>query len=241
MKLGRKRDDEPGSIKNFYGNRGTDAVEEANKRYFGDSGDSIHHSRYYHRYYEGYTEVRTPNPASKYKPYKIQRIYTAPYTVADMDPGMYLVHMIFYGMLAAAADALFIWAFADRNVSVNMSKLSALTTIVTAVPLFLLTVCLVSYYLRPRKMKCYDYRSSTGRLKTWSLVASASCLLALIVFCVFIFVTGSVNPKSEILYGIRLLLASGFCLALFFLERGMRYKEEPNPVELPEGEYHRIH
>ena len=132
MKFFRKRDDAPGSIKNFYGNKGTDAVEEANQKYFGDSGDSIHHSRYYHRYYEGYTEVRRSNPGSKYKPYKILRVYTAPFTVVDMDPGLYLIYKIFYGLLAGAADAMFILAYIDRSVSINMSKLSALTTIVTA-------------------------------------------------------------------------------------------------------------
>ena len=241
MSLFKKtRDDLPGSMKNLYGVKGTDEIEEANERYFGDSADSIHHSRYYHRYYEGYTEVRTENPKSKYKPYKIERIYTAPYTVADMDKRMYRIHMIFYGLLTVVAVLLYVSALTDRQVSMKMSKLAALTVMVTLVPLFLLSVCLIAYYLRPKKMKYYDYRTSTGRLK-WTAVASAAgCLLTVIIFGVYLFIRGSVNLKAEMLYIVKLVMASAACFAVFLLERRMPYKQIPNNVKLPDGEYHRI-
>ncbi len=241
MSLFRKRpDDPPGSMKNLYGVKGTDEIDEANKRYFGDSSESIQHSRYYHRYFEGYTEVRTPNPDNKYKPYRIQRIYTAPYTVADMDGHMYRVYMIFYGLLTLAALLLYVSALTDRAVSINMNKLAALTVMVTLVPLFLLTACLIAYYLRPKRMKCFDYRTSTGRLKGTAAASSAGCLLTVVIFCVYLCAAGSMDLKAEIFYIVRLIMASAACLAVFLLERRMAYKQIPNDVKLPEGEYHRI-
>ena len=234
-------DDLPGSMKNLYGVKGTDEVEKANERYFGDSSESIHHSRYYHRYFEGYTEIRTPNPDNKYKPYKIERIYTAPYTAADMEPRSYRIRCIFYGLLAAAAILLYISAFTDRSVSINVTRrLSALSVMVTLVPLFLLTVSLISYYVRPKNMRYYDYRTSTGRLKGTSIASAVGCILAAVIFSVYLAVNGFSEPVTEMLYVAKLILAAAVCLAVFLLERRMPYKQIPNDVKLPDGEYHRI-
>lgn len=225
---------------NIYGNKGADDVTAANEKYFGDSGDSMHHSRYYHRYFEGYTEVRTENPESKYMPYKIERIYTSPYTVVDMKKGVYPLYLFLYGLLVAVAVLLYVSAFTDYRVSINMSRVSALAIMVTLVPLFVLAVSLLGYYFRPKKMKYYDYRTSTGRLKLWSLIAAGGCFLAVLIFCVYLWVTGSADSEAEILYIVKLIAAAAACLAVFFLERGMRYRQVPNDVKLPEGEYHRI-
>lgn len=239
--FGEKTENLPGGMRNLYGIKENDEVTAANEKYFGDAGDSIHHSRYYHRYYEGYTEIRTPNPDSRFKPYKIQRIYTAPYTVPDLDGRDYRIRMIYYGLLAAAAVLLYVSAFTDRNVAMNtVRQLAAGAVLVTLVPLFLMSVSLIAYWLRPKRMKYYDYRTSTRRLKLTSVISAGGCLLAALGFCVYLFAAGSANLTAELLYIGRLIAASGACFALFRMERRMPYRQIPNDVTLPEGEYHRI-
>lgn len=236
----RGKKNQPGSAENIYGNKGTDAITAASEKYFGDAGDKMHHSRYYHRYYEGYTEVRTENPGNPFVPYKIKRIYTAPYTVVDMGTEIYWVYMLCYGLLTAVGILLYLSAMTDPDVSMNLSKVSALAVILTLVPLLVLTASLLGYYFRPKKMKCYDFRSSTGRLKFWSVAAAAGCVLTVLIFVVFLLAAGSANLFAELLYIGKLLLASGAYISIFLLERRMRYKQEPNDAVLPEGEYHRI-
>lgn len=231
---------QPGSVNNIYGNKGSDEITAANKKYFGDAEEKIHHSRYYHRYYEGYTEVRTENPGNKYVPYKIKRIYTAPYTVVDMGAGIYWAYMLCYGLLTVLGILLYLSALTDRSVSMNLSKLSAIAVILTLVPLFVFATSLIGYYFRPKKMKCYDFRTSTGRLKFWSVAAAAGCLLTVLIFLVFLLTVGSVNFFAELMYIGKLLLASAAYISVFLLERRMSYKQEPNDAVLPEGEYHRI-
>lgn len=237
----RKLDNEPGGMRNIYGNKENDAITRASENYFGDAGDTIRHSRHYHRYYEGYTEVRTPNPKNKFVPYKIERVYTAPYTVADMERSAYLRHMVFYGLLTAAAIFLYISAFTDRAVSMNASRqFGAAAVMVTLVPLVLLTASLIAYYLRPKKMKSYDYRTTTRNLKASAIAAAAGFLAAAALLGVYLCAAGSADPASELLYAARLLLAAAACFAVYRLERRMPYRQEPNNVKLPKGEYHRI-
>ena len=111
---------------------------------------------------------------------------------------------------------------------------------VTLVPLFLLTVCLIAYYLRPKQMKYYDYRTSTGRLKGTAIASAAGCFLTVVIFGVYLFVIGSINLGAEVFYIVKLIMASAACLGVFLLERRMPYKQIPNDVKLPDGEYHRI-
>ncbi len=230
----------PGSSGNIYGNKGADAITEANEKYFGDSGDTMHHSRYYHRYYEGYTEVRTERPGGKYINYKIERVYTAPYTVVDMERREYVGWRVVYGALAVLAILLYISAFLDRRVAMNMTRLSPLTIMLTLIPLFVLAMSLIGYLTRPKLMKYYDYRTSTGRVKLWSAVSSAGCMLTVLIFAVYLIFAGSVNAGAEVLYAIRLIAAAACCLVLFLMERNVKYIEVPNKVKLPPGEYHRI-
>lgn len=237
----RKLDHQPGGMKNIYGNKESDEITKASEKYFGDAGDSIHHSRHYHRYYEGYTEVRTPNPNSRFVPYKIQRIYTAPYMAADLERGVYLRYMVFYGLLAAAAILLYLSAFTDRAVSLNTNRyFAAAAVMVTLVPLVLLTASLIAYYLRPKKMKAYNYRTSTRNLKASAIAAAAGFLLSVLLLGVSLCILGSADLTAELLFAARLILAAAACLAVWRLERSMPYRQEPNDVKLPEGEYHRI-
>ncbi len=231
----------PGSRGNLYGNQQTDDITAANEKYFGDADDSIHHSRYYHRFFEGYTEVRTPDPTSRVKPYKIERIYTAPYTVVDMERYMYFVYRLVYSLLLLLALVLYVSAFTDDRVAFNTNPRAAASAVmVTAVPLFVFAVSLIAYWLRPKRMKYYDYRTSTKRLKLWPLISAGGCVLAALLCGVFLLVKGSADAAAELLFIVRLIAAALACTAVFLLERRMPYKQIENDVILPEGEYHRI-
>lgn len=236
----RKLHNETGGVGNIYGNQSSDDISKANKRYFGDDGDKIHHSRYYHRYYEGYTEVRTENPGNKYVPYKTQRIYTAPYTVVDVQAPVYLFYKFAYAVLFVLAGMLYLSAMTDGEIPVNASKLAGVTVMVTLVPLFVLLVSLVGYYFRPKKMKLYDYRTSTRKLKYSAVASAAGCMVTVVAVLIYFAIMGFTTVAAEILYMLKLAGAAASCMGIYLMERELHYKQVENDVVLPKGEYHLI-
>lgn len=243
MKLslfGKKLNEQPGGVDNIYGNKGKSFGDQAEADYFGDAGGKLHHSRYYHDYFRGYTEIRTENPGSRFKPYKIQRVYTSPWIVADHETPFYFVYCFCYLLLALLCAVLFVSALTDRSVAANYSWIVAIPGYMGVLSLLLFVVCTVAYLLRPRRMTLYAYDSSTRRIKLFSLSTAVLCAATALTSLVYGIVAGSGNTVNALLAVAKLIGAAAAALGVWLFERKMPYKEEENTVTLPEGEAHRI-
>ena len=226
---------------NIYGNKGKGAADRAEEKYFGDSEGKLRHSKYYHDYFRGYTEVRIENPENRYKPYKVKRIYTAPWIVADVNPGVYFGYCCCYVLLALLCAILFVTALTDRAVAGNYSPIVAVPGYLSVVALLLFVVYTAAYLLRPRKMTLYEHSSSTGRLKAASLATGILCgLTALVSLGYLLFADAGGSAGHPLISIAKLAGASASALGVWALERNMSYAEKENNTELPEGEAHRI-
>ena len=238
--FGRKLNERPGGVYNVYGNKGKNAAGRAEADYFGDDESSIHHSKYYHDYFRGYTEVRTENPKNRFKPYKIHRVYTAPWIVADMEKPLYFSYCCCYALLALMCAILFITALTDRAVPGNYSWIVAIPGYLSVVAVILLVACTAAYLLRPKQMTLYEHSSSTKRLKTFSLIAGILCGLTALVSLSYLVLAGKGQTGRSLLTVIKLAGASASAFGIWNLERKMPYTEKTNDTKLPEGEVHRI-
>lgn len=236
----KKWNEMPGGADNIYGIKGKSAAQKAESKYFGDSTDKITHSRYYHRYFRGYTEVRIPAPEHKYKNYKIQRFYTAPYIAADMDRLVYFYLVLSYILLAALAVFCFLHALLNRGVAGNSSAIVAIPGFPTVIALFLLCASVIAYVFRPKKMTLYEHETSTARLKTTAAISAGGAAATALMSAVYLLFRGSADLPAELWTIAQLLLSAAAAFAIRRLERSLRYKELPNDTKLPQGETHKI-
>lgn len=236
----KKLNEQPGGVDNIYGIKGKNAADRAEANYFGDAEDKLHHSRYYHDYFQGYTEIRTANPGNRFKPYKIRRIYTEPWIVADHQTPVYFSYCCCYLLLAILCAVLFVSALTDRSVAGNYSWIVAIPGYAGVVCLLLFAVCTAAYLLRPRKMTLYEYNSSTRRIKLFSLLTGILCAVTALVSLIYLALVQSGNTTHALLSAAKLAGAAAAAMGVWLLERKMPYTEEENKVTLPEGEIHRI-
>jgi hypothetical protein len=236
----KKLNEQPGGADNIYGNKGKCAAGRAEAEYFGDDEGKLRHSKSYHDYFRGYTEVRTENPQNRWKPYKIQRIYTAPWITADMERPLYLSYCFCYALLALLCAVLFVTALIDRGVPGNYSPIVAIPGYLSVLAVILLLVVTLSYLLRPRRMTLYQHSSSTKRLKIFSLAAAIGCGLTALTSLAFLLLAGKGETGRSLITAAKLAGASAAAFGIWSLERKMSYKEIENNTKLPEGEAHRI-
>ena len=230
----------PGGVENIYGNRGKSAGDRAEANYFGDSEGKLRHSKYYHDYFRGYTEVRIAQPENRFKPYKIERIYTAPWVEADLAPRAYFGRCCAYALLAALCVVLFIAALTDRAVAGNYSPVVAAPGFLSVVALLLLVIRTLAYLLRPKRMTLYEYISSTERLQNASFASGLLCGLTALVSLGYLPFAGAGSVGHALFTVVKLAAAAAAALGVWILERKMDYKEIENNTPLPKGEAHRI-
>ncbi|MBQ3425028.1 MAG: hypothetical protein IJH38_07515 [Clostridia bacterium] len=236
----KKWNDQPGGADNIYGNKGKSAAGKAEASWFGDDEGAMRHSKHYHDYFRGYTEVWTENPQNRWKPYKIQRVYTAPWITADMERPLYFSYCCCYVLLTLICAVLFVSALVDRSVPGNYSWIVAIPGYLSVVAVFLLAVGTVAYLLRPRQMTLYEHSSSVKRLKAFSLAAAIGCALTALTSLAFLLFAGKGEITRSLITAVKLAAAAAAAFGVWSLERKMTYKEIENKTKLPEGEAHRI-
>lgn len=193
--------------------------------------NGFRHSRTYHKYFRGYTEVRKVNAKGHVV---TERYYTKPWIVSGLSRRNYWLVRLLYAFLTAVSVVLFITALC-QDIPGNRSWIVALPGCPSAVLLFLLAVVTVLYISVPRRMTLWDHASSTKRLKVMALAAGIGEGVTAVALGVFALCTKEQIGKSLGCAGM-LLLAAVCAAALFFLERRMPYKEIPNDAKSPKGE-----
>ena len=200
------------------------------------AGTGFHHSSYFHKYFRGYTEVRTDKPGGGYR---IERFYTQPWVIQDVSGQTYVLYRVIYALLFLVTVALFYRAAAMDGRAGNHSVLGAVGVVVSVVCLILLAAAVVNYCFIRRRMTLWDHQSSSGNLKKAALATAAAMTVSavlIVVNCLF----GVESIFSELQLAGSLLVPAVLSLTIYFLEKNVPYREEPNHTVLPEGEKHEI-
>ncbi len=201
-----------------------------------NTGDGIHRSTYYHRYFRGYTEIRTEKANGGYK---VERFYTEPWLVQDVTPMMYVWYRMMYVLLVAVVCVGYFTLMCQDGFGGTCSLLVAIPEFASVIGLILLVAATINYVFMRKRMTLYDHQSSSDNLKKASVIA-AVCLAATALMIVINILLGVDSVVKEFRLAGCVLLCAAAALAIYFIERGMPYREEENHTVLPAGEAHEI-
>lgn len=224
MGMFRKKHD----ISDIYGVR-----NEANR--LDDSSVGQKHSKSYHNFFRGYTEVKRINA----KGHEVtERYYTKPWIVSGLPSLHYWLIRLLYILLTVAAVMLYVTAM-TRDIPGTHHWIVAIPGMPTVIVLFLQAVVTIQYLTVPRKMTLWDHASSTSHIKYTSVTAAVIQGLTAVTLVFFAGVTQQ-EVMQTLLCALNVILASACSAAIFLLERRMPYTEIPNYTKLPEGEAYEI-
>lgn len=198
-----------------------------------DKNMGVTRSSFYHSYWRGWTEVRVDRPG---KPFKVERVYTAPWIRQDLSTRDYVLVRILYGVLIALSIALFAIAMTQR-VGSNYCWYVALFGLPTTILMFVVVWMFVSYAKAPRKMTLYEHRSTSTYLKVLCLVFSITLTATALSTVVYTLLNMDDEPFKQLLNVLLDLLAAGCSVTVFLLERKMKYVDIPNNNKAPQGGY----
>ena len=192
------------------------------------------HSKAYHRYFEGYSEITVPKPTGKGT--RIQRIYTGKYYRQDLTKRQRVLIRILYVALFLCAAFLYT-SSAILPLTINTTWYVVIPQAGSLLFLFWIIIAFLSYLPAERDMKIADYRSSSLYLLK-ATKGSAICLgITAVATLVFIML----NPSNELLRGLictgEYTLAGTIALAMNRIERKVSYLTIPNGIHPPDNSY----
>ena len=180
----------------------------------------IWHSKAYHRFFEGYTEFRVPNPNGK--GYTIQRVYTGNYYRQDLTKSQRVLLRLLYVVLFLCIVYFFV-SCAILPVLSNSTWYVALTQAVSIVFLFWTVIAFISYLPAGQDMTINAYRSSSLALHTATLGSAVSLGVVALATLVFILLNVSTEPQVELLCAIKYLAGGLLALAMNRKEKRVNY------------------
>lgn len=206
-------------------------VNKREKRFSnGEPSTASFHSRSYHRYFEGYTEITRIQPNGRKK---IERIYTGVYHIQALEKGKRLVLLLGYVLLWLACAALFALG-AVQPVGSNQSWYTVSFQVVTVAMLFWMLCTLINYITAPKKLTIHDYRTTSGSLKRAGTASAIAAALSALTTLLYLLLHLQDNPSREVLCFVLFLLSSGASYAIARIEKGIPYQEiasEYAPIE----------
>lgn len=158
--------------------------------------DSRSHSRFYHRFFAGYTEARQLKADGR--GYTISRVYTGRYYRRKLTKTGTAVYKTLYALLFLAAAAAFCFGALSR-VEANAAWYAALAEALSVVPVAWWGVSAFNYVLSPEKMTVYEYKSSSVSLKRSSAAAAITLTLAALAFAAHILVYAQTDDGRSVL------------------------------------------
>lgn len=192
-------------------------------------------NNYYHKYFRGYTEIRKLNAKGRVT---IERYYTQPWIVNSYSTAGYWLLRLLYVGLSAVSTGLFVVALIQR-IPGNYTWIVALPGYISVMLLFMLLVSTLGYIFVERKMTLWGHHSSTKKLKRYALATSIGQLLTAVALAAVALATRT-GVSESLKWAGAILLAAVCSGAMYFVERGVPYKEIPNDTKLPCGEAREI-
>ena len=129
------------------------------------------HSKAYHQFFEGYSEVAVPSPNGTGT--VIQRIYTGDYYRQDLTKDQRILLRVLYMVLFLCVAYLFV-SSAMLPLPSNSTWYVTITQAVSIPFLFWILIVFYSYIPAKRDLTIHEYRSSSLALKKATLGAAIS-------------------------------------------------------------------
>ena len=213
--------------------RGNSFYDLESKSDIYDKNVSVNRSGFYHSYFRGWTEKRVDREG---KPFRVERVYTAPWIRQDLPPRDYILIRVLYGILLALSIALFAIAMTQR-VGSNSCWYVALFGLPTTIIMFVVAWMYVGYAKAPRQMTLYEHHSTSVYLKRICLIFSIGLAATALSTVLYTLLNTNDEPLKQLLNVLLDLLAAGSAFTVFRLERKMKYIDIPNTNKAPEGGY----
>ena len=188
------------------------------------------HSTHYHKYFQGYTEIKVLQPNGKYK---IERFYTAPWKQHALEDNQRRKVKAQYLLLTVAGIFVYVMALM-MAVSSNFTRIAAIPGMATVVGLILSAATAVSYAAKPVRMTLWDYKSSSPKIQTvtkWTAIGVDVTMAAKLVSTL---IYGTQSIAGEIFSQLLLAGAAGTFLWIHATEKDMEYENVPNDTVLPQ-------
>jgi hypothetical protein len=190
------------------------------------------HSKAYHRFFEGYSEITVPHPNGKGT--SIQRVYTGNYYRQDLTKSQRILLRMLYLVLFLCIVYFYI-SSATMPLTINSTWYIVLPQAASVVFLFWILISFFFYLPAERDMKIADYRSSSlSLLKAFE--GSAICLGATaLAVLIFILVSPLGESHNELLCAGKYLIAGFIALSIYLIEKKISYLKIPNQIVPPDN------
>jgi hypothetical protein len=183
------------------------------------------HSKAYHRFFEGYSEINVPNPGGK--GYRIQRTYTGDYYRQDLTRGQRILLRVLYVALFLGVAYLFV-SSAILPFAGNSTWYVTLSQAISLPFLFWIIIAFFSYLPAERDMTIHAHRSSSLALQKATLGSAVGLGVTALATLVFMLLNLSDEPLVELLSAVKYLAGGVLALSMNRAERGIRYLVIPS-------------
>ncbi len=187
------------------------------------------HSGYYHRYFEGWTEIPETTPSGKVR---IKRVYTGEYYKADMSKTERYVHKMFCALLVLLSVMCYSRA-ALMEISSNAVWYVVFSEVLALCGFIFLVWFLISKITSPVLLKIREYREGTKNLKLAGLLQSIFLALASITTFLHFLLSG--GGHGELIAAALFLLASAAAFGVHLMEKRVKYIRVSNENADMEG------
>lgn len=211
--------------------RGMSHNDAEGKMDYLDKNMGVSRSSFYHSYWRGWSERRVDREG---KPFRIERVYTAPWIRQDVSTRAYVLYRLLYTLLIALAIAVFSFAM-TRTVGSNSCWYVALFGLPATIMIFVTVWMLVVYAKAPRRMTLWEHRSSAIYLRRAALVFSILLAATALATVVYTALNAADQPLLQLRNAGLDLLAAASVFAVFRLEKRMKYADIPNDAATPDG------
>ena len=187
------------------------------------------HKSFYHRYFQGYTEVRVKKPNGRYR---IERVYTASWKQHDLEQTQWVLLKVLYLALALLAAVCVVASMAVDALS-NYVWFVILPGIAAFLAAFVMFAYALSYLTKPRKMTLGEYTGAVRGIRRTALVTLVCAGVTALAKIVSTLWFGSFDSGSEWKAVLPLLLATAGAAAVYFMEKRVKYLDIPNNTSKP--------
>ncbi len=187
------------------------------------------HSGYYHRYFEGWTEVPETTPSGKVR---IKRVYTGEYHKADMSRNERYIHKMFCSLLTLLSIMLYVRA-ALMGLESNTVWYVVLPEVLSLCGFIFLVWFLITKLTSPVLLKIREYREGIKNLKLAGLAQAVFLALTAINTILHFLLSG--GETGELFAAVLFLLAGAAAFGVYIMEKKVKYLRVSNENAAMEG------
>jgi hypothetical protein len=194
------------------------------------SNRGVWHSKTYHRFFKGYSEISVPR--SNGKGYKIQRTYTGDYYRQDLTKGKRILLRGVYVALFLSIAFLFV-STAILPLASNSTWYVVLMQVVSIPFLFWILIAFFSYLPAGRDMTIHTYRSASPALQKATLYSAISLGALAVATLVFMFLNPQAKSLAQLLSVGKYIAVGLIALAMNQIEKKVTYLIIPSQNKPP--------